>query len=128
MGIISNLSTFQTNSEWFLVPNPFMPAMSASLRPSLPVTNTEASKAVKFSGIVRRDGRPIIEVISSFLYRGRFADFNQTLNIIKECDQIVQVETRAALLYTFSHPAGLLFATQFAQIALVVTERLLLKT
>jgi fatty acid synthase subunit alpha, fungi type len=25
--------------------------------------------------------------------------------------------------YTFSHPAGLLFATQFAQIALVVTEK-----
>lgn len=25
--------------------------------------------------------------------------------------------------YTFSHPAGLLFVTQFAQIALVVTER-----
>jgi fatty acid synthase subunit alpha, fungi type len=24
--------------------------------------------------------------------------------------------------YTFSHPAGLLFATQFAQIALVVTQ------
>jgi fatty acid synthase subunit beta len=26
-------------------------------------------------------------------------------------------------LYTFSHPSGLLFATQFAQIALVVTEK-----
>jgi fatty acid synthase subunit alpha, fungi type len=25
--------------------------------------------------------------------------------------------------YTFSHPSGLLFATQFAQIALVVTEK-----
>jgi fatty acid synthase subunit alpha len=25
--------------------------------------------------------------------------------------------------YTFSHPGGLLFATQFAQIALVVTEK-----
>jgi len=26
-------------------------------------------------------------------------------------------------MYTFSHPNGLLFATQFAQIALVVTEK-----
>lgn len=29
--------------------------------------------------------------------------------------------------YTFSHPNGLLFATQFAQIALVVTEKAGLK-
>ena len=39
------------------------------------VTNTDAGKAVKVKGFVKRDGQPVIEVVSSFLYRGRFDDF-----------------------------------------------------
>jgi fatty acid synthase subunit alpha len=59
------------------------------------VTNTDAGKAVKVSGVVKRNGQPVIEVISSFLYRGRFTDFNQTFDIVQEEDYIVQVETHA---------------------------------
>lgn len=37
----------------------------------------------------------MIEVISSFLYRGRFADFNQTFDITTEDDHLVELETPA---------------------------------
>jgi len=39
------------------------------------VIDTDAGKAVKVIGNVIHEGKPIVEVISSFLYRGRFTDF-----------------------------------------------------
>ncbi|KAJ7200860.1 acyl transferase domain-containing protein [Mycena pura] len=39
------------------------------------VVNTDAGKVVKVKGHVFRAGKPVIEVISSFLYRGRFTDY-----------------------------------------------------
>ena len=41
---------------------------------------------------------------------------------VKTLPLFADIDVRC-LKYTFSHPAGLLFATQFAQIALVVTEK-----
>jgi len=59
------------------------------------VVNTDAGKAVKVTGHVKRDGKPIIEVTSSFLYRGRFTDYAQTFNVVTEDDHLVEVETHA---------------------------------
>lgn len=59
------------------------------------VLNTDAGKAVKVTGHVLRDGKPIIEVTSSFLYRGRFSDFAQTFNVVDEGDYLVTVENHA---------------------------------
>jgi len=39
------------------------------------VTNTKAGKVVKVKGHVYREDKPVIEVVSSFFYRGRFTNF-----------------------------------------------------
>ena len=59
------------------------------------VINTDDGKAVKVTGRVKRDGKPIIELTYSFLYRGRFTDYAQTFNVITEDDHLVEVETYA---------------------------------
>lgn len=66
------------------------------------VTNTDAGKAVKVTGFVTRDGKPIIEVTSAFLYRGRFTDFNQTFDIIQEKDHLVEFEAPAEVAVLLS--------------------------
>ena len=38
------------------------------------VINSDSGKAVKVKGQVLRSGKPVVEVVSSFLYRGRFTD------------------------------------------------------
>jgi hypothetical protein len=48
--------------------------------------NTEAGKVVKVKGLVYREDKPVIEVISSFLYRGRF-----TTNFGISCPYIVML-------------------------------------
>lgn len=57
------------------------------------VINSDSGKAVKVKGFVLRDGEPVIEVSSSFLYRGKFTDFNNTFEIIDEVDYIVDIDT-----------------------------------
>ena len=59
------------------------------------VTNTEAGKAVRVKGFVTRDGEPVIEVVSAFLYRGRFEDYQNTFELIEEPDYRVQEIGRA---------------------------------
>lgn len=59
------------------------------------VSNTDAGKSVKVTGFVMRDGKPVIEVTSAFLYRGRFTDYAQTFDIVAEDDYVVEVETHA---------------------------------
>ena len=39
------------------------------------VTNTDAGKVVKVKGHVYRKDKPVIRVVSSFFYRGRFTNF-----------------------------------------------------
>ncbi|KAI6024835.1 hypothetical protein BKA83DRAFT_685883 [Pisolithus microcarpus] len=46
------------------------------------VKNTDAGKVVQVRGHVYRDGQRIIEVTSSFLYRGRFIDFENTFETL----------------------------------------------
>lgn len=57
------------------------------------VINSDSGKAVKAKGQVMRAGKPFVEVVSSFLYRGRFTDFENTFEIIEEPDYTVEVKT-----------------------------------
>jgi hypothetical protein len=45
-------------------------------------------KVVRVNGHVFRDGQPIIEVVSSFLYRGRFDDYVNTFETVDEPDYV----------------------------------------
>ncbi|KAJ7285205.1 fatty acid synthase [Mycena rebaudengoi] len=61
------------------------------------VINTDAGKVVKVKGHVFRADKPVIEVISAFLYRGRFVDYVNTFETTEEPDYIVTLETDAAV-------------------------------
>ncbi|KAG9315241.1 hypothetical protein JVU11DRAFT_4375 [Chiua virens] len=61
------------------------------------VKNTDAGKVVQVKGNVYRDGQPIIEVVSSFLYRGRFDDYENTFETVDEPDYVVQLANDAAV-------------------------------
>ncbi|KZW02887.1 fatty acid synthase [Exidia glandulosa HHB12029] len=61
------------------------------------VVNIDSGKAVKVTGHVICDSKPVIEVTSSFLYRGRFDDFANTFEIVEEPEYIVKLETDAAV-------------------------------
>src|SRR5258708_6449200 len=56
------------------------------------VTNSDSGKAVKVIGHVIRGGVPVIEVNSSFLYRGRFQDYENTFEVIDEPDYVVSIK------------------------------------
>ncbi|KII85134.1 hypothetical protein PLICRDRAFT_45274 [Plicaturopsis crispa FD-325 SS-3] len=55
------------------------------------VTNTDAGKVVKVKGHVYRDGQAVVEVVSSFLYRGRFSDYENTFETTDEPDYVVKL-------------------------------------
>ena len=57
------------------------------------VINNDSGKAVKVKGQALRSGKPVVEVVSSFLYRGRFTDFKNTFENIQEPDYTVEVKT-----------------------------------
>ncbi|KAG6910835.1 hypothetical protein DXG01_007150 [Tephrocybe rancida] len=61
------------------------------------VTNTDAGKVVKVKGHVYRGEEQVIEVVSAFLYRGRFTDFENTFETTEEPDYAVLLETDAAV-------------------------------
>ncbi|CAK5268309.1 unnamed protein product [Mycena citricolor] len=61
------------------------------------VTNTDPGKVVKVKGHVIRDGKPVIEVVSAFLYRGRFSDYENTFETTEEPDYIVTLANDAAV-------------------------------
>ncbi|KAJ6512975.1 fatty acid synthase [Mycena sanguinolenta] len=61
------------------------------------VANTDAGKVVKVKGHVFRAGKPVIEVVSAFLYRGRFTDYENTFETTEEPDYIVTLDTDAAV-------------------------------
>ncbi|KAF8287734.1 HSP70-domain-containing protein [Clavulina sp. PMI_390] len=61
----------------------------------LSVANSDSGKTVSVVGKVLRDGVSIIEIKSSFLYRGRFADFENTFETIDEPDYVVELNNAA---------------------------------
>jgi fatty acid synthase subunit alpha len=59
------------------------------------VINTDAGKIVKVKGYVYRGGAAVIQVVSSFLYGGRFSDFENTFETTEEPDYMVNLEKDA---------------------------------
>ncbi len=59
------------------------------------VVNSDSGKTVRVSGHVLCEGKPIIEVRSAFLYRGRFTDYENTFETIDEPDYTVELVTDA---------------------------------
>lgn len=78
------------------------------------VKNNPKQKTVHFGGI---KGQAIRQRYMDMTYDSSDKDGN-----VKTLPLFADINNRT-LQYTFSHPGGLLFATQFAQIALVVTEK-----
>ena len=52
-------------------------------------------KIVKVKGHCYRNNQPVIEVVSSFLYRGRFVDYENTFDTTEEPDYLVHLESDA---------------------------------
>ena len=61
------------------------------------VINSDAGKAVKVSGYIIRDSKRVIEVTSSFLYRGRFTDYENTFEVTEEPDYVVPLHSDASV-------------------------------
>ncbi|KAH9945014.1 fatty acid synthase [Epithele typhae] len=61
------------------------------------VINSDAGKTVRVKGYVIRDGEKVIEVTSSFLYRGRFDDFENTFEVVEEPEYLVELPTEASV-------------------------------
>lgn len=61
------------------------------------IINSDAGKSVKVKGHVIRNGERVIEVVSSFLYRGRFSDYENTFEILEEPDYLVELPSEAAV-------------------------------
>lgn len=62
----------------------------------LVVTNNDSGKTVTVTGHVLRNDEPVIEVRSSFLYRGRFSD-EDTFQILDEPDFVVELDDPSAV-------------------------------
>ncbi len=52
------------------------------------VINSDAGKSIKVKGLVTSDGLPVIEIVSLFLYRGRFDDFQKKLLLLSSTGPI----------------------------------------
>ena len=59
------------------------------------VTNSNEGKVVKVKGHCYRNSGAVIEVVSLFLYRGRFVDYENTFDTTEEPDYLVPFETDA---------------------------------
>jgi len=61
------------------------------------VTNSSEGKIVKVKGHCYRNNQPVIEVVSSFLYRGHFVDYENTFDTTasEEPDYLVHLESDA---------------------------------
>jgi fatty acid synthase subunit beta len=59
------------------------------------VTNSSEGKIVKVKGHCYRNNLPVIEVVPSFLYRGRFVDYENTFDTTEEPDYLVHLESDA---------------------------------
>ncbi|TIC66451.1 hypothetical protein E3Q02_01872 [Wallemia mellicola] len=57
------------------------------------IVNSDSGKTVMVKGFVMRDGKPAIEVSSSFLYRGKFEDYENTFEIIDESQYRVELKS-----------------------------------
>ena len=63
---------------------------SATLRT---IVNQENGKIVEVTGVISREGKPVMEVTSEFFYRGEYVDFNNTFQRKVETPREVQLAT-----------------------------------
>ena len=61
------------------------------------VTNTDAGEVVKVKGHIYRTGQPVIEVVSAFLYRGRFTGYENTFETTEEPDYLIDLPDDVAV-------------------------------
>ncbi|KAF5337910.1 hypothetical protein D9758_013124 [Tetrapyrgos nigripes] len=61
------------------------------------VVNGNAGKIVRVKGHVIRDNAKVVEVVSAFLFRGNFTDFENTFETNEEPDYVVDFPTDAAV-------------------------------
>jgi fatty acid synthase subunit alpha, fungi type len=61
------------------------------------VVNSDSGKAVKVKGYIIRDEQHVMEVTSSFLYRGRFTDYTNSFEVVDEDMYEVEYPTDAAV-------------------------------
>jgi fatty acid synthase subunit alpha, fungi type len=59
------------------------------------VTNANEGKIVKVKGYVYRGSQAVVEVVFSFLYRGRFFDYENTFETMEEPSYLVTLDTDA---------------------------------
>src|SRR5277367_487467 len=59
------------------------------------VTNSTEGKIVKVKGYCYHGNQSIIEVVSSFLYRGHFVDYENTFDSTEEPDYLVHLGSDA---------------------------------
>ena len=59
------------------------------------IINANEGKIVMVKGFVYRQGQRIIEVVSSFLYRGHFSDYKNTFDTTEEPDCVVPLQSDA---------------------------------
>ncbi|KIK51904.1 hypothetical protein GYMLUDRAFT_251663 [Collybiopsis luxurians FD-317 M1] len=59
------------------------------------VDNTQPGKVVKVEGHVYCDGKPVVEVVSAFLYCGFFTNYENTFETTEEPDYVVTLATEA---------------------------------
>ena len=95
MAIYSNWFICQTVSEWLEAQSPCKWAMFAILKLVLAVINSTEGKIVKVKGHCYRGNQPIIELVSSFLYRGRFVDYENTFDTTEEPDYLIRLASDA---------------------------------
>ena len=72
----------------------------------LAVTNNDSGKTVTVTGQVLHDGEPVIEIRSSFLYCGRFANYENTFQIIDEPDYVIELIDASAISVIQSKDQG----------------------
>lgn len=61
------------------------------------VSNSDAGKVVKLKGHVYHAGQLVIEDVSTILYRGRFADYENTFETTEEPDYLAYLLEDAAV-------------------------------
>ena len=62
-----------------------------------PEMTIAAATIEPFCDVALRDDEPIIQVHSSFLYRGRFSDYGNAFQIIDEPDYVVELNDASSV-------------------------------
>ncbi|KAI7904710.1 fatty acid synthase [Cokeromyces recurvatus] len=56
------------------------------------IVNTDSGKMIEVNGVIVREGKPVLEVTSQFLYRGEFNDFEHTFERKVETPMLLKIK------------------------------------